>query len=332
VENCRREFWWLLILEAALFFSLPCWDLTASWAEPVDHPFRFGVAVVAASAAAMFACHLGPAVFAARFGRRQYPFSWVLLVWLGVGYVEWILSSARPAGAIFLVTVVVAAWVKSWWKPAAVAGLLLGAGIVVWAMVTNWNGLWSRNPQYGGPGPLQFDWLIAKGIVLSAAPATVIGWRIGRIEMEPKRIWVSGVAGVFLPLVLSVTMASLAAEAGANLYWVPSLFRGFNWALLGPHGRLEPAVETLTVWTMWWPALLSAVSLRILAPQWTRWGKAWMVPIAIGLIVGAAVSMTWHPEGLFSIAATPAHELWAGSLVILGAFAGVAGLMLRPSR
>jgi hypothetical protein len=49
-------------------------------------------------------------------------------------------------------------------------------------------------------------------------------------------------------------------------------------------------------------------------------------------LICAVASTTWHPEGFYSVAATPAHQLWAKSLVILGATAGIACLVLRHSR
>lgn len=206
MEKRRREVWWLLALEATLFLSLPFWESTAPWAEPVDKPYRFGISLISAATAAMFACHLGPAALAAKFGdRSRYRFSQVLLLWLGFGYIAWTLSMAqsvavltapvRIAGedqsgiswlypgvvAALLAAVMIVAWVRSWWKPFAVSGLLLGAGILAWALATTWWGLWRRNPFYSET-PAQFDWLVISGLLLCAAPAVVIAWRIGCIE------------------------------------------------------------------------------------------------------------------------------------------------------
>lgn len=94
MEN-GRNFWWLVALEATLFFSLPCWEFTAIWAAPISHPARFGVALVVTAAVATFSCHVGPALFAARFGGRLRRITWVVLVWLSVGYVEWLGSLAH---------------------------------------------------------------------------------------------------------------------------------------------------------------------------------------------------------------------------------------------
>jgi len=339
VEQNTQDLWWFVGLEATLFFSLPCWELTAPWAEPVSHPIRFAFSLFAAASGATLACHVGPALFAAKFGGRRHRFSWVLLLWLAAGYLAWLLSivvalrewTSLGAIVVFLAVVTIAGLRRSWWKPVVIFGLLLGAGIVAWALATTWHGLWIRNPNFSEE-PLQFDWLIVKGMLLSAAPLVVIGWRIGRIKPDFRQIWLSGLIGVWLPLVLSVTIASLAAEAGANLYWVPSLMRGFNWALLGPQGRLEPGVMTLTTWTFLLPALLCMLSLRQLVLPWTRQRKLWLVPIAVCLLICAATSVFWHYDGLYSIFATPAHQFWAGSLVILGAAAGLSCTIFRGIR
>ena len=175
----KCEFWWLVALEATLFFSWACWESTAPWAEPVTYPLRFGFAVFGAATAAMLACHVGPAILASRHGGRLYPFASVLLLWLSAGYVERILIGAwavalvqiPPATApvspigrwwlwpavAFLGLVSIAGLVRSWWRPFAVAGLVAAAGILAWAVVTNWHGLWVRNPYYADE-PLQFDW------------------------------------------------------------------------------------------------------------------------------------------------------------------------------
>jgi hypothetical protein len=354
MERRKREFWWLLALEATLFLSWPCWELTAPWAEPVGNAFRFAVSVLVGATVTTFACHWGPAAFAARFGGRPRRFSWVLPLWLGLGYTEWILGAAWSVahlaspvriagtpgglrnwswlglGVAFLAIATIAAWVKSWWKPVAAGGLFLGTGILIWALATTWNGMAAHNAYYS-ERPVQFDWLIIKGMLLSAAPSAVIAWRIGRIEREPNRVWLSGLAGMWLPLVLSVTVASLADQAGATLYWVPSLSRGFTWALLGPNGRWSTGVMASTTWTLLSPALVSGLSLRQLAPPWTGPRKAWLIPIMACLLIAGVISITWRYEGSYSLPFTPVHQFWAGSLVILGAAAGLASAVRRAS-
>src|SRR5579862_233309 len=184
----RREVWWLLTLEATLFLSLPFWESTAAWAEPFSEPFRFGISLIGAATVAMFACHMGPAALPTRSGEcPHHGLFRVLLLWLSFGYLTWMLGMAQAAAVLaasvrnaggdwgepnfsyagvlvaFLVVVMVAACIRSLWKPVAVVGFLLGAGILVWGLAETWHGLWTQNPHYSGP-PLQFDWLIIRGV------------------------------------------------------------------------------------------------------------------------------------------------------------------------
>jgi hypothetical protein len=226
--------------------------------------------------------------------------------------------------------VVIAAWVRRLWKPAAIAGLALGAGILAWSLIATWHGLWARNPHYSGE-PVQLDWLIIKGMILSTAPVFVIAWSIGRIESKPYRIWLSGFFGVWLPLVLSVTIASLAAQSGANLHWVPSLPRGFSWALGGIDGRLTSSILALCSWTMFCPALLSAVSLRELVRLGGPRLSGWLTPMAACLAMYVLIPFAWSHEGIRHEGVLPGHEFWAGSLVVVGVVAGVAWVKSRRS-
>ncbi len=384
-----RQIWWLTALEAILFFSLPCWQSAAIWIRPVGHPLRFGISLTLTAAIATFSFHVGPALFATRLGYRWSRPTSVLLVWLGVGYVEWLGSLARTetefvrivpgwlaalgtgpwrVAAIalpimFLAVVTTVVWVRSWWKFVVVVGLLLGLGILVWALVTTWKGLWIRNRYF----PYDrvdwsfikdlddLDWAFVKGTLLSAAPAIVVGWRIGRIEPRPARVWLSGFAGVWLPLVLSVTMASSATQAGVNLYYRPSLPRDFYWALLGRHGQLEASVIIFTLLTLFSPALVGAFSLREIAPDWGRRFRGKLFPVMIcavslmtwllSVLIGYAASLLSGPirniaffiSPSFGSSASsstfggPFHEFWAWSLVIIGASAGLARVVL-PGR
>jgi hypothetical protein len=282
---------------------------------------------------------VGPALFASKFGRREFRFGWVLLLWLAAGYVEWVLSlvltigqsGSRAVMAMYVAAVLILSLVRPLWMAIVGLGLLGGIAILSWALTTNWHGLWVRNAHVTHE-PVQLDWFVVKGILVSAAPAVVIAWRIGRIQPEPRRIWFSGLVGVWLPLVVSVAMASLATQAGANLYWRPSLFRGFNWALLGPHGRLEHGVQVLVCWTFLLPAIVCMISLRHLVPAWTRREKIWLVPIAAGLLVCGWTSVFASYEGIHYDFSTPTHEYWAGSLVLLGAAAGAYSMWGRASK
>jgi hypothetical protein len=353
MEKHNGELWWLASLEAILFLSLPCWESTAIWAVPVGHLLRFSVGLIGGATVAMLCCHVGPALFAARLRGQRPVLKWIVLAWLSLGCLEWLgtmaraepfclpVSSALPdylrgwsafwIPGVFLAIVTTAVWARSWWKGLVVIGLLLGVGILLWGLSMNWPGLWVRN-QFSFE-PDHVDWLFVKGVLLSAAPAVVVAWRIGRIEPRLERIWLSGLTGVWLPLVLSVGMASLATEAGMNLHWRPSHSRDFTYALVGPHGRLEPSVLTLLAWTLLLPALLSAFSFREMMPEWVRKQNAWLVVPIIGLLSYGITLMPLWPsdESIHFIFETTAHEFWAWSLLVLGAVAGLTCFLFPSS-
>lgn len=347
MEKPSGDFWWLVALEALLFFSLPFWELTAPWAEPATYPFRFAGTVLASATVAMLVCHIGPAFFAARFGHRKQTLAPLFWSWLAAGYVAllvgWsmalttvlqvLLERPKPGatvllrpltvGPVFLASVIIAGSVRSWWKPATASLLLFGAGNLLWALATRLNGLWVLNQHFSG-NPEQFEWAIAKGIFLCAAPALVIGWRIGLTAPEGRRIWQSGIVGMWIPLVFSVTVASLATQAGSNLHWVPSLPRGFNWALTGVKGELWPVPFILTTLTVFGPALFCIATLRPVCPPWAHWKKLWLVPVALWLLLALPPSPYFPGEvrsysDLHSLSA-----VWSGVLILLGAAAGAA--------
>jgi hypothetical protein len=132
LETRSRNYWWLVALEAASFVSLPCWELTAIWAAPVSHPFRFGVSLLVTASVAMYVCHVGPALFAARFGKRRPLLSWVLLIWLSLGYIEWLGSMALTLEGI---PEIVPGWLRNqgnW------SGLTVAVAFLAVVMTVTW--------------------------------------------------------------------------------------------------------------------------------------------------------------------------------------------------
>jgi hypothetical protein len=265
----------------------------------------------------------------------------VLLLWVGIGFVERIVTGIRAVGLsaqaacgdtgapgswvwpalIFVALLIVAISFRSWWKPMAALLVALGIGILLWAMAATSRGLWMTNPHYT-TNPPQSEWHIILGALLSAAPAVVIGWRIGRISTGRKQIWFSGLAGVWLPLALSVTAASLADEAGARLYWRPSLFRGFSWALLGPGGQSLGQAMAWAGWTLLGPALVGVISIRMLCAGWPGRKTSYLALLCVvstAYVIGVGA---WAPTPLHELA-LPAYKSWAACTVALAAAAGL---------
>lgn len=322
-----NELRWLTALEAGLFFSIVCWETTAPWAAPTYHPETFLISLLIAATITTVTCHVGPAFYA-----RRFPIPAYILLWLAFGYLEWLRSlvataydtlegSNRLTMALgFLGAFAILPFLRTVWKIVVGTALALGVGILVWALVTEWHGIWATNPHYG-LGPAQLSENFVPGVLLAAAPAAAIACRIGKLATTPASIWLTGLWGVWLPLILAVTCSSFATDAGATLHWIPTLFRGFYWALQSPRGVNETALA-LSYATMALPALLCAFSIRILAIDWREHRAWWLVPC---ILCGA--SLTTNPaEGFHYSFFTESHRIWSWSVVALGASAGVRAI------
>jgi hypothetical protein len=172
-----------------------------------------------------------------------------------------------------------------------------------------------------------------QGLLLNAAPAVVIAWRIGQLSLPTARIWWSGAVGIWLPAVLAVGVASLATDAGGNLHWRPSLPVGFYWACQGPEG-LNEAVVTLAGFTLVAPILVCGMSIRTLASVWSGHRAWWIAPFALYAAV-AASDRSLEPwfglqaTGLQVTGFSRPHQLWAASVLLLGGAALILGLKQR---
>jgi hypothetical protein len=323
-------------LEATLFFSLPCWETTARWSWAAANPLQFAAFVISAATIAMLCCHIGPAMFAAKFGARPHVAWWIPAIWLSAGYLEWlgtvrtlgphvywprVLSRPIEIALVFTVLAVITlvAWFGPAWKYAGVACLAFSIGVLIWCTATSWPGLSVDNPSFGAGEPHAHDWLLVRGMFLSAAPAFLIGWRLGRVESRPSHVWLSGILGLWLPIVVSVTLASLATMAGVRAHYRPSWPGGFYWAMQGTHGRMEPSAIVLV-----------SLTFNEFARQSVRRPKPWLVILSVCLLsYGLSFAQFQWPQNSASIFSSPPHEIWAWSLVFLGAAAG-AGCILLP--
>ncbi|MFN7935383.1 MAG: hypothetical protein U0R19_18790 [Bryobacteraceae bacterium] len=305
MPTTTREIWWLAALEATLFFSLPFWELTASYAEPTTNPFRFAAAILFAATVATLLFHIAPAFLATKSIRIPTA----LAIWLALGYTERIFVTARHSNAPWFclaIILILAITYQTCARIFTVAALTLSIAILVWAVATTWHGHYAQNPHYSG-GPVQLDGLIIQGMLVSAAPAVLIARQIGQRAPNPTTIWITGLFAIWLPMLLSVTAASLAAQAGATLHW----------ALLGPTGLDPSTFLQITGATFFGPAVLSALALRSIAPPWQGRRRLYFIPLAAALFVTAAAFHAWHPVNLVNELAVPAYHLWALTIAIL---------------
>jgi hypothetical protein len=229
-----------------------------------------------------------------------------------------------------LAAITALAWTRLW-KYSAIACLIFGIGFVIWALVSSWPGLWVDNPHLD-PAPndsVAFNWLVTKGMLLSAAPAVLIAWRIGRMEERKSRIWLSGLLGVAIPLILAVTVASLATMAGVRAHWRPSYHRGFNFATVEGYLRFGSITRTMTILTFLGPTLLAAFSIKQLTAPLLR-KRAWLLAILVPPLSYALsfLQLPWHQDFAPLFLSVP-YEVWSWSLIFLGATAGTAAILFR---
>ena len=317
------ELRWLVALEAGLFFSVVCWETTASWAAPTYEPVPFALALVGAATVGMLTCHVGPAFYASRFAVPGWA-----MAWLAFGYLEWLWGLAG-AGWDVLGWLVLGATVVCWrpaWRWVPGASLAVGVGVLGWALQAQWRGVGATNPYYSSGRETMFGYF-TPGVLLAAAPAIVIAWRIGKARPQAKAIWWSGILGVLLPAVVAV--ASVATDAGATLHWRPSLFRGFYWALQGIEQLNETALA-LGTGTLLAPLILSLYALRELNSAWT--GRRAMLLVPVGLWAAAwPISQLIEPGAGFRYFFSTIHVWWAWGVIALGAVAGLRVLFLPDS-
>jgi len=339
-QGLVSEFRWTVALEAALFFSVLSWLLTErGW--PADGPYEFALAVLIGASAATLLCHVLPAFCAeslrlfstTRIGRlARWPIGawfsfgaavtliqlcrlmasmgvlqrdaeflygpkprmWKIIAWAIAGF--WVLASTALA------------WRANRWRRFAIAlSLLAGFGLAVSSIPANWSGLWIRNRQMISENGLNEPWLVIKGMLMAAAPAVVLALRIGQMRLSPRRIWLSGLYGVWIPLAASVTFISFERMAGARLYWKPSVpiefFCAFVW--IG---------EVQSTWAaVLWPLSLTMLGSCVLHAVWIRdltgaWPWSWQKTLAVGtLAVTACLTVSpfqwaiYRPYWLWSI-------------------------------
>jgi hypothetical protein len=319
------EWRWLVALEEALFFSVVCWETTASWAAPTYEPVPFALALVGAATVGMLTCHVGPAFYASRFA---VP-GWVM-AWLAFGYLEWLWGMGEMSWYVLGWSALggaVVCW-RAAWRWVLGASLGIGVGVLGWALQAQWRGIWATNSYYGS-GPHTLFSYFTPAVLLAAAPAMVIAWRIGKVRPGAQSVWWSGILGVWLPALVAVAVASVATDAGTTLYWQPSIPRGIQWALGGAEGITWTAV-VLTCGTMVAPAILSLYALRELNEAWT--GRRAMLLVPIGLWAAAcAISQLIEPGAGFRFFFSTIHVWWAWGVVALGVAAGLRVLFLPVS-
>jgi hypothetical protein len=340
-----RELRWTVALEAALFFSIPCWSLSTDRAWPSDTPYQFAFAVLAGASMALVLCHITPAtcetamrsLLSSRSGRAL---GWPVRAWFCVGAMASLIQLAHLAGSmsvlwrdatyfnkpvwrsiaaalavIYIAASLAIAANRRWNQPVIALSLTSGVFLSFTGVIAQSSGLqthrWISEAGFNAP------YSIFKGMVLSATPAAILALRIGRMRLPPRTVVWTGVLGVWLPLVASVSLVSFAKMCGARLYWKPSLpielTYAFVW-LLQATNRLAvllwPLAVTVlascivcAVWIVdficecaWsWPRILASMTVAAIGYAiassftWELYYSYWLLSIALGcLLLGLA--------------------------------------------
>jgi hypothetical protein len=281
VEELMAEVRFLLALEAALMFSEPVWGPAVDVAWPGTDPLGFGVRTVVGALLVLMLFHWLPSVCVGpgrrlprdwRFGRVLW---WVLAgcaVVVAGGYIsEWgwmaggFLVNWREGVSRYAISAGVAGlgFAIAIWRREFASWLLLGFG-VLFAVGCLWvqsPGLELRLGQLNET-EVYSSQDATDAMVRAGWHVMVIGLRLGLMGLPRRRVFWMGLGSVFLPLVASVTVMSVAKMAGARLFWKASLPIDCTYSifwLAGSNGDAEPAlwplaavlVAPLTIGAMW---------------------------------------------------------------------------------
>jgi len=340
--------WWIVALEAASFFSLTTWMFAVDRAWPADNPREFAAAVLLGATAATLLCHVAPALWGRRTagltaGRLARWLTVPLVAWLlagaGVSFEElargiggmWTLPHAWDTAAAVVatacaITAAALVWGRtSWQRVATLLCLALGMGVVSASFVAQWHGLWAHSEL------LVFDDArrVSEGVVLAAAPAAILAVRIGKKSATVRQVCLTGLAGMWLPLVMSVTLGSLAKMGGVRLlHYHGSWHLGFEQALLFTSNiALTRTTLIFAGLTLLTPCWISAIWIRdLMEPlNWTH--------RAVVTVLAAGVVYYWFPltnEGAWLNG--PEYENWCWSVVVLGPLLAMISFFLRRPR
>jgi hypothetical protein len=339
------ELRWTVALEAALCFSFTTWWLAVDRAWPGSNPCRFALTVLVGASTATLLCHVVPSLCADTLSTLlKTPvgrvMQWPVRARFCAGAAAWLLQLARTSGGLFvrnrnlyfpneLLWTLLANSIALTWilvsfaiprrqRPLIALALFIGVGLTVASFAFQSRGLVTANPRVITEERLDHPYSVAKGMLIAAAPATIMALRIGRMGLPSRAIWWTALCGVWAPVAVSVTLMSLSKMAGARLYWQPSLPIGFIFAiswLMGGKATLWPLALTVLA-----PCLIYAIWIRDLTKLLNaRWHK-----LAAYAVIGIAAFKLTEPD-LWS----GYYLVWLWSVVAANLALCLASLGLR---
>jgi len=331
--------------EAATCSSLPAWVLAADCcAWPANRPVAFAATVTAGASVAFVAFHLLPALAAREWPSARLPrfvrfLTLAAVIWCAIGAgasFAWLAKSngpmllsypdGRAAGWIAAVSIgvaVIALVFRTRQRHQAVLATVLTAlpiGLLAVTVIAQWRGMSIHNERLITEQFLDDNAAVLRGMLLASSPVAIFAFRIGRDKPAVRTILTTGLNGVWLPLVLTVVLVSLAKMTGARLYWRPSVPIDVSHALIWLHSNapsvtgpslvlISIAPMAATAWWIrevfevlraWWArlallaAMLAIVSIpegweyRLLAPYFLPW--CWSILFGAGLLLPDGIS------------------------------------------
>jgi hypothetical protein len=341
-------------LEAALFFSIPCWVLTVDPAWPGDDPWQFALSLLIGASAALVLCHLIPdlceptlqLLWRTQVGRVLLS---TLGIWLSLGAAAALFELAALTGSkvVLWQDLPIGAHHEAWrWLARSVAAISIlasfmaaniprlsrqvgsvclgvGIGLAVAGLIAQFPALSLINSHMqseDGLGDLRSK--VASGMLLASAPAAIFGLRIGRMRLSLRTVVSTGFWGVWLPLLASVTLVSVAKMCGVRLHWKPSLPLDHTWAFVW----LSVATERTAAFL--WPLGATFAAPLLILTTWItdighRWPWTWQKVVAL-IGVGAG-GFYLHSPVLWD----SASRSWLWSIIFASVVLGAFHLLIR---
>jgi hypothetical protein len=339
-------------LEAAFFFSLPCWIITVNPAWPGGNPWQFAVSLLIGASAAVVLCHLIPAVcqptiellWKTRAG-RVLLFS--LGLWLSLGAAASLFAMAALTGSmlVFLqdlhhqawpwlahcIAVVcvlaslVAAAIPHWSRLVPCVCLSVGVSLAVAGVIAQYPALnFTNSGMQSEDGLGDSPSSVAGSMLLASAPAAILALRIGRMRLSFLKAVSTGFWGIWLPLVVSVTLVSVAKMCGTRLFWKPSLPVDWTWAFVWLSGTIDPTAAMIWPLVATLPAPLLVVAIWIIDIA-RNWAWNWRKFLALGAVaVGGYYLKSWTWE--------PVNRTWLCSIILASLVLGALQLLIWARR
>lgn len=229
---------------------------------------------------------------------------------------------ARAITVVAIVASFAAAAVPRFSRLVACACLAVGISLAVAGILAQYPALNSVNSHLQseeglGESPLK----VAIGMFLASAPAAILGLRIGRMRLCLRKLVLTSFWRVWLPLLTSVAVVSVAKMFGARLYWEPSLPIGYSWAFVW-----LSAVAGRTAAFLWLGATLAAPLVVVttwITDMGRHWRWKWQKVIALA---GAGVG-GYHLRS--QVLWDSASRSWLWSIILASVALGAIHVLIR---